>query len=142
MAALVPPFTEETARQKVKKAQDLWNTRDPEQVVKAYTSDCTWRNRDVFVKGHEDIKKFLTGKWQKELDYRLNKYLFSFNDNKIAVDFEYEFHDQNGQWWRAYGLEHWTFNEEGVMTNRNTSINDVKIDEKDRKFRWERETKQ
>eukprot|EP00026_Physarum_polycephalum_P020956 Phypoly_transcript_23876.p1 GENE.Phypoly_transcript_23876~~Phypoly_transcript_23876.p1 ORF type:complete len:137 (+),score=25.61 Phypoly_transcript_23876:100-510(+) len=132
-AKLVPPFTEETARQKVQRAEDMWNTRDPAKVALAYTEDCTWRNRDVFVKGRADIIKFLTGKWEKELDYKLKKTLFCFNGNRIAVDFQYEYHDAAGNWHRAYGLEHWIFNEEGIMVNRETSINEIDIKESERK---------
>ncbi len=133
---LIPPFTEETAYAKVKKAQDLWNTKDPSQVVLAYTHDCQWRNRDEIFEGHPAIVEFLTRKWQKELDYRLNKELFLFSDNKIAVQFEYEWHDRDEQWFRSYGLEHWVFDSNGKMTSRTASINDKKIGEPERRYRF------
>ena len=124
---LVPPFDAVTARVKVQRAEDLWNTRDPEKVILAYTEDCVWRNRDEFLQGHEVIKKFLTRKWQKELGYRLKKELFIFSDNKIAVQFEYQWHDDKGQNFRSYGLEHWEFAADGRMKKRTASINDLVI---------------
>jgi nuclear transport factor 2 (NTF2) superfamily protein len=135
----VPPFAEETARQKVKAAQDAWNTRDPERVSLAYTPDSWWRNRDEFFEGREEIVAFLRRKWSRELDYRLEKNLWCFTDNRIAVRFEYESHDEDGQWWRSHGNELWEFDENGLMRRRDASINDYKIDESERKFRWERQ---
>jgi len=135
----VPPFTEETARQKVKAAQDAWNTRDPERVALAYTKDSKWRNRDEFFEGREAIKEFLRRKWARELDYRLEKNLWCFTQNRIAVRFEYESHDAEGQWWRSHGNELWEFDENGLMRRRDASINDYKIGESERKFRWERQ---
>ncbi len=136
--APVPPFDEETARQKVKAAQDAWNTRDPEKVSLAYTPDSKWRNRDEFFEGREEIVAFLKRKWARELDYRLEKNLWCFTENRIAVRFEYESHDQEGQWWRSHGNELWEFDDEGYMRRRDASINDYKIEESERKFRWER----
>ena len=121
-----PPFTLETARQKVQMAEDLWNTRDPKRVAQAYTEDCAWRNRDEFIRGHAEIEAFLTRKWAKELDYKLKKELFLFSDDKIAVQFEYTWHDAVGQKFRSYGLEHWEFAQDGRMQKRTASINDVK----------------
>jgi nuclear transport factor 2 (NTF2) superfamily protein len=134
----VPPFTEETARQKVKMAQDAWNTRDPEKVALAYTPDSEWRNRDEFFEGREEIVAFLRRKWARELDYRLEKNLWCFTGNRIAVRFEYESHDASGQWWRSHGNELWEFDENGLMKRRDASINDYKIDESERRYRWER----
>jgi nuclear transport factor 2 (NTF2) superfamily protein len=134
----VPPFNEETARQKVQAAEDAWNTRDPEKVSLAYTVDSEWRNRDEFFVGREEIVAFLKRKWARELDYRLEKNLWCFTDNRIAVRFEYESHDQDGQWWRSHGNELWEFDENGLMKRRDASINDYKIDESERKFRWSR----
>jgi uncharacterized protein len=134
----VPPFDEESARQKVKAAEDAWNTRDPEKVSLAYTPDSVWRNRDEFFEGREEIVAFLKRKWARELDYRLQKNLWCFTENRIAVRFEYESHDQEGQWWRSHGNELWEFDDEGYMRRRDASINDYKIDESDRKFRWAR----
>jgi uncharacterized protein len=136
----LPPFTEETARQKVQLAEDAWNSRDPERVSLAYTVDTEWRNRSDFVNGRTAVVEFLRGKWQRELDYRLRKELWAFQGNRIAVRFEYEFHDASGQWWRAYGNENWEFDEFGLMRRRYASINDLKITEAERKFRWERST--
>jgi hypothetical protein len=136
----LPPFTEETARQKVQMAEDAWNSRDPERVSLAYTADTEWRNRDRFVNGRAAVVEFLRGKWERELDYRLRKELWAFQGNRIAVRFEYEFHDASGQWWRAYGNENWEFDEFGLMRRRYASINDLQIAEADRKFRWERAT--
>ena len=134
----LPPFTEETARQKVQLAEDAWNSRDPERVALAYTPDTEWRNRADFVKGRADVVTFLRRKWAKEHDYRLRKTLWAFTGNRIAVRFEYEFHDAAGQWWRAHGNENWEFDEHGYMRFRFASINDQPISESDRKFRWER----
>ncbi|MBD2395895.1 nuclear transport factor 2 family protein [Cyanobacterium aponinum FACHB-4101] len=133
-----PPFTLETAQQKVQMAEDAWNTRDPEKVVLAYTIDSQWRNRSEFLSGREEIKAFLYRKWAKELDYRLRKELWAFTDNRIAVRFEYEWHDESNQWYRSYGNEMWEFAENGLMQNRFASINDVLIKESERKFLWER----
>ncbi|PPQ80473.1 hypothetical protein CVT25_001786 [Psilocybe cyanescens] len=130
-----PPFTYETATVKVKAAQDLWNTRDPQKVKNGYTPDSVWRNRDKFFTGHEAIVAFLTDKWKIENGYRLRKELFSFTDNKIAVQFWYEYHDTSGQWYRAYGLEDWTFADNGLMKKRQMSANDVKIAEEGRWFK-------
>ncbi len=120
-----PPFTQESARQKVQMAEDLWNTRDPKKVVQAYTEDSIWRNRNEFLQGHAEIETFLTRKWAKELDYKLKKELFLFSDDKIAVQFEYVWHNASGQWFRSYGLEHWEFAADGRMKKRTASINDV-----------------
>ena len=133
MQPIRPPFTLETARAKVKAAQDAWNTRDPETVAKAYSSDCKWRNRDEFFEGHEAIKAFLRRKWAKELDYRLMKELWAFTDYRISVRFEYEWHDETGQWFRSHGNEHWEFNDEGLMIRRDASINDYPIAESERR---------
>jgi nuclear transport factor 2 (NTF2) superfamily protein len=136
---ILPPFTEETARAKVKAAEDAWNTRDPERVALAYTEDSQWRNRTEFFSGREEIIAFLRRKWARELDYRLRKELWAFTGNHISVRFEYESHDANGQWWRSHGNEHWEFDEEsGLMRRRDASINDYPIEESERKFRWER----
>ena len=135
----VPPFTAETARQKVQAAEDAWNTRDPERVALAYTPDSRWRNRDEFFEGRDAIVDFLRRKWSRELDYRLEKELWCFTDNRISVRFEYESRDRDGQWWRSHGNEHWEFDEEtGLMRRRDASINDIPIAESERKFRWER----
>ena len=130
----VPPFDEESARQKVKAAEDGWNTRDPEKVAQAYTEDSEWRNRDEFFKGREEIIAFLTRKWERELDYRLMKELWCYAGNRISVRFEYESHDQDGQWWRSHGNEHWEFDDEGYMRRREASINDVPIAEDERRL--------
>ncbi len=134
----LPPFTLETAIAKVQAAENAWNTRDPERVALAYTEDSEWRNRSEFLSGRDTIKEFLKRKWAKELDYRLKKELWCFMDNRIAVRFEYEWHDQDGLWYRAYGNENWEFAENGLMMRRFASINDLSIQESDRKFRWER----
>jgi uncharacterized protein len=134
----LPPFTLETAIAKVQAAENAWNTRDPERVAMAYTEDSEWRNRSEFVTGRPAIKEFLTRKWAKELDYRLRKELWCFMDNRIAVRFEYEWHDESGAWHRAYGNENWEFAENGLMMKRFASINDLAIEEADRKFHWER----
>lgn len=136
----VPPFTLETARQKVQAAEDAWNSRDPERVALAYTPDSEWRNRAEFFTGRDAIKAFLQRKWARELDYRLKKELWCFMDNRIGVRFEYEWHDDSGDWFRSYGNEMWEFAENGLMRRRFASINDVVIREADRKFRWARET--
>ena len=129
-----PPFTLETAIQKVQVAEDAWNTRDPERVSLAYTPDSQWRNRDLHVVGREEIVAFLTQKWQRELDYVLRKSLWSFDGNRIAVRFQYECHDADGLWYRSYGNELWEFTPEGLMARREASINDVKIDESERRL--------
>jgi nuclear transport factor 2 (NTF2) superfamily protein len=134
----LPPFTAETARQKVQAAEDAWNSRDPVRVSLAYTEDTEWRNRSAFINGRAEVVDFLTAKWAKEHDYRLKKELWAFTDNRIAVRFEYEWHDAAGQWWRSYGNENWEFTAEGYMARRFASINDVPIAEADRKFRWPR----
>jgi uncharacterized protein len=134
----LPPFTLETALQKVQAAEDAWNTRDPERVALAYTLDSEWRNRTEFFSGRVAIKAFLQGKWQKEHEYRLKKELWCFMDNKIAVRFEYEWHDQTGQWFRAYGNENWEFADSGLMQRRYASINELAITASERKFLWER----
>jgi uncharacterized protein (TIGR02246 family) len=130
----VPPFTEETARQKVQAAEDAWNTRDPERVAAAYTEDSQWRNRDEFVSGRPAIVAFLAGKWERELDYALRKDLWAFTDDRIAVRFQYECRDAAGQWWRSYGNELWEFDAEGSMRRREASINDRRIEEADRRI--------
>ncbi len=131
----IPPFNFETATEKVQFAENAWNTKDPEKVSLAYTVDTEWRNRTEFLNGREEVKAFLTKKWEKELDYKLKKELWSFTDNKIGVRFEYEWHDANGQWYRSYGNEMWEFDEKGYMQKRFASINDLAIDEADRKLR-------
>jgi uncharacterized protein len=130
----LPPFTEETARQKVQAAEDAWNTCDPERVAGAYTVDSVWRNRDQFVTGRDEIVVFLTAKWERELDYALRKSLWTFAGNRIAVRFQYESHDASGQWWRSYGNENWEFDEHGLMRRREASINDLRIEESDRRI--------
>jgi uncharacterized protein len=131
----LPPFTLETAKLKVQAAEDAWNTRDPQKVALAYTEDSQWRNRAEFLSGREEIEAFLNRKWAKELDYRLKKELWSFNDNRISVGFEYEWHDDADRWYRSYGNEQWEFAESGLMMRREASINDVAIEESARKFR-------
>jgi len=133
---LVPPFTEETAIVKVRKAEDLWNTRNPQQVALAYTTDSKWRNRSEFATGREEIVGLLTRKWNRELEYRLIKELWAFGGDRIAVRFAYECHDDSGQWYRSYGNENWEFNAEGIMHHRYACINDLPIKESDRLFRW------
>ena len=130
-----PPFTAETARAKVQAAEDAWNTRDPDRVARAYTEDSQWRNRGEFFTGRAAIKAFLERKWAKELDYRLKKELWAFADDRIAVRFEYEWHDARGQWWRSYGNEMWAFAPDGLMRERYASINDIAIAEADRRHR-------
>lgn len=132
----LPPFTVETAAQKVRMAEDAWNTRDPERVSLAYTPDSRWRNRSDFLTGRAEIVTFLTAKWRRELDYRLIKEPWGLNDNRIAVRFQYEWHDADGAWYRSYGNEQWEFDAEGLMRRREASINDVAIAESDRRFLW------
>ena len=134
----LPPFTIETAKAKIQAAENAWNTRDPDRVALAYTEDSEWRNRHEFVNGRDEIRGFLKRKWAKELDYRLRKELWCFMENRIAVRFEYEYHDESGSWYRAYGNENWEFAENGLMMRRFASINELAIQECDRKFRWER----
>ncbi|MFE2944111.1 nuclear transport factor 2 family protein [Streptomyces sp. NPDC059255] len=129
-----PPFTRETALRKVQAAEDAWNTRDPHRVALAYTPDSVWRNRDTFVSGREEIVAFLTRKWEREQDYALRKSLWAFDGNRIAVRFQYEWHDGEGRWWRSYGNELWEFDEHGLMRRREASINDVAITEADRRI--------
>jgi hypothetical protein len=131
----LPPFTEETARQKVQAAEDAWNSRDPERVALAYTEDTEWRNRAEFVTGRAQVVEFLRRKWNRELDYRLKKELWAFGGNRIAVRFEYEWHDGDGQWYRSYGNELWAFDDEGLMSQRFASINDAPIAEQERRIR-------
>jgi uncharacterized protein len=133
---LIPPFTLETATEKVRKAEDAWNSRDPQKVSLVYTPQSAWRNRAEFFTGREEIVRFLTRKWNRELDYRLIKEIFAFGEARIAVRFAYEFHDDSGQWFRAYGNENWEFDAEGLMHHRYASINDLPIKESDRKFHW------
>ena len=130
-----PPFTSETAAQKVQLAEDAWNTRNPEKVALAYTPDTEWRNRSEFLNGRQQVIQFLTRKWQHELDYKLKKELWAFTGHRIAVRFEYEFHDASGQWYRAYGNENWEFDDNGLMKKRYASINDLAIREEDRRLR-------
>jgi uncharacterized protein len=132
----LPPFNEESAAQKVRLAEDGWNTRNPEKVSLAYTVDSRWRNRIEFADGREQIVALLTRKWSNELDYRLIKELWAFGGNRIAVRFAYEYHDAAGAWFRAYGNENWEFDEQGLMAARHASINDLPIPEAERKFRW------
>lgn len=131
----LPPFTLETALQKVQAAEDAWNTRDPEIVCNAYSIDTEWRNRTEFLNGRETVKEFLKRKWEKELDYRLKKELWGFRENRIAVRFEYEWRDDSGNWFRSYGNENWEFDENGYMKKRFASINDLPINEEDRKLK-------
>jgi nuclear transport factor 2 (NTF2) superfamily protein len=129
-----PPFTRETARQKVQAAEDAWNTRDPQKVSLAYTEDSVWRNRDTFVTGRDEIVKLLTRKWNREREYALRKELWAFDGNRIAVRFQYESLDITGQWWRSYGNEMWEFADDGLMARREASINDVAIEEHERRI--------
>ncbi len=129
-----PPFNLHAAMQKVQAAEDAWNTRDPQLVSLAYTPDSVWRNRDRFIIGREQIVEFLTAKWQRELDYALRKSLWDFHGNRIAVRFQYECHDAGGQWWRSYGNELWEFADNGLMRRREASINDIPIDESERRY--------
>ena len=130
----LPPFDEDSARAKVQAAEDGWNTRDPHKVAAAYTPDSVWRNRDTFLQGTAQIVEFLTGKWQREQDYALRKDLWTFGGNRIAVRFQYEWHDAGGQWWRSYGNENWEFAADGRMSRREASINDVPIGAEDRRI--------
>lgn len=132
----LPPFTAETAAQKVRAAEDGWNSRDPQRVSLAYSPDSVWRNRSTFVRGRERIVGFLSGKWQREQEYRLIKELWAFTGNRIAVRFAYEWHDDSGNWFRSYGNENWAFDEQGLMYERHASINDLPIREDQRLFRW------
>jgi nuclear transport factor 2 (NTF2) superfamily protein len=132
----LPPFSNASATLKVRLAEDGWNTQDPARVALAYTPDSRWRNRSQFVQGRAAIEEFLRLKWQRELDYRLTKELWAFTDNRIAVRFAYEWHDEGGQWYRSYGNENWEFNEEGLMHTRIASINDLAIAPEERKFHW------
>jgi len=132
----LPPFTEASAQEKVRLAEDGWNSRSPDQVVMAYTEDCVWRNRAEFLTGREQIHAFLTRKWARELDYRLVKELWAWQGDRIAVRFAYEYHDDSAQWYRAYGNENWAFSDQGLMTRRIASINEHPISEPDRKFHW------
>jgi uncharacterized protein len=132
----LPPFTAETAAQKARMAEDAWNSRDPDKVSLAYTEDSVWRNRAEFIKGRGEIVEFLTRKWARELDYRLIKEVWTWNENRIAVRFAYEWRDDSGQWFRSYGNENWEFDEAGLMRQRVASINDLPIRADDRKFHW------
>jgi uncharacterized protein len=133
-----PPFTRETAIQKIRAAEDAWNSCKPERVSLAYTVDSKWRNRSEFINGRVEIVEFLTRKWNRELDYRLIKELWAFTENRIAVRFAYEWHDDSGSWYRSYGNENWEFDENGLMRVRHASINDLPIKESDRKYHWDR----
>lgn len=133
----LPPFTRETATLKIRAAEDAWNSRDPERCAKAYTGNSRWRNRSRFLTGTAEIVDFLTEKWEREHDYRLIKELWAFTDDRIAVRFAYEWRSDAGQWFRAYGNENWLFDTEGLMAERHASINDVAIEESERKFRWD-----
>jgi len=130
----LPPFSKETALQKIKKAEDAWNSKDPIRISNAYTVDTEWRNRDQFLNGRAEVQDFLAEKWKNELDYKLKKELWTFNNNRIAVRFEYEYRNKNGQWYRAYGNENWEFDENGLMRKRFASINDLKIEETERRL--------
>jgi nuclear transport factor 2 (NTF2) superfamily protein len=132
----LPPFTAETAARKARMAEDAWNSRDPARVALAYTEDSRWRNRAEFFSGRAMIEQFLQRKWQRELDYRLIKEVWAFTENRIAVRFAYEWHDDSGQWYRSHGNEQWEFDSDGLMQRREASINDVRINEADRKFHW------
>lgn len=131
-----PPFTAETAIQKIRSAEDAWNSRNPASVAQAYTPDSAWRNRSEFLQGRDEIEAFLTRKWQQEIDYRLIKELWAFTENRIAVRFAYEWHDADGQWFRSYGNENWEFADNGLMAVRRASINDLPIAENERMLRW------
>lgn len=137
----LPPFTQETAIQKVRMAEDAWNSCDPERVALGYTEDSQWRNRAEFPRGRMEIVQFLKRKWARELDYRLIKELWAFRDNRIAVRFAYEWHDDAGNWFRSYGNENWEFDAEGLMRLRYASINDLPIKESDRRYYWDRRTR-
>lgn len=132
----LPPFSAETAATKVRLAEDAWNSRDPQRVSLAYTPNSVWRNRAEFVTGREEIVRFLTRKWNRELDYRLIKELWAYTENRIAVRFAYEWHDDSGNWYRSYGNENWEFNEQGFMHRRIASINDLRISPEERKYDW------
>ena len=132
----LPPFTAETAAQKARMAEDAWNSRDPARVALAYTENSRWRNRAEFFEGRAAIEAFLSRKWQRELDYRLIKEVWAFTENRIAVRFAYEWHDDSGNWYRSHGNEQWEFDAHGLMQRREASINDVRIAESERKFRW------
>jgi nuclear transport factor 2 (NTF2) superfamily protein len=132
----LPPFTIETAALKVRMAEDAWNSRDPARVIQVYTEDTRWRNRAEFPVGHEEVRRFLERKWNREIEYRLIKELWAFTGHRIAVRFAYEWHDDSGQWFRSYGNENWEFNNEGLMQRRYASINDLPISGDDRKFFW------
>lgn len=132
----LPPFNKETAIQKARMAEDAWNSRDPHKVSLAYTEDSYWRNRSEFIVGRDEIKAFLQRKWAKENGYRLIKEVWAWHNNRIAVRFQYEWHDESGNWYRAYGNENWEFSEQGLMCRREASINDVAIADQDRKFLW------
>ncbi|RTL72461.1 MAG: nuclear transport factor 2 family protein [Hyphomicrobiales bacterium] len=132
----LPPFDAATAAQKARAAEDAWNTRDPARVALAYTEDTVWRNRAEFLRGRDEVVAFLTRKWRRELDYRLIKEVWAFTDNRIAVRFAYEWHDDSGSWFRSYGNENWEFDSNGLMRIRRASINDLPISEAERKFRW------
>jgi uncharacterized protein len=134
----LPPFTEQAARQKVQAAEDAWNSRDPHRVALAYTEDSVWRNRDEFLTGRAEIEAFLQRKWAKELDYALRKDLWAFTEDRIGVRFQYEWHDADGQWWRSYGNELWEFDAHGYMRRREASINDVRIEESQRRIHGRR----
>ncbi|AXT21206.1 DUF1348 family protein [Flavobacteriaceae bacterium AU392] len=129
-----PPFTLETAKQKIQGAEDAWNSKDYKKVSMAYTIDTEWRNRNLFINGREEVRAFLKDKWENELNYKLKKELWAYQDNRIAVRFEYEYHNKEGQWFRAYGNENWEFDENGLMKKRYASINDLAIDKSDRKL--------
>lgn len=135
-AVIAPPFTLVSALQKVRLAEDAWNSRDPKRVAQSYSEDSVWRNRSQFITGRDSIRRFLAGKWERELDYRLVKDLWAFSDDRIAVRFQYEWHDAAGQWRRSYGNELWEFDDNGLMRRREASINDVLIEESERKFLW------
>lgn len=135
----LPPFTEQSARQKVQAAEDAWNSCDPDRVALAYTEDSVWRNRDEFFQGRDAIRDFLRRKWSREQDYRLKKELWCFTDNRISVRFEYESRDPAGQWWRSHGNEHWEFDENGLMRRRDASINDYRIEATERRIQREQE---
>jgi nuclear transport factor 2 (NTF2) superfamily protein len=138
MTAIAPPFTEETAQLKMQAAEDAWNSRDPERVALSYSEDSEWRNRSEHLKGRDEIKAFLRRKWSRELEYRLKKTLWGFRGNRMAVTFEYEWHDDSGQWFRSYGSELWEFDDTGLMRRRIASINDAPIAESDRRLRFRR----
>ncbi|PRY12599.1 DUF1348 family protein [Kineococcus rhizosphaerae] len=133
----LPPFTADSAAAKARAAEDAWNSRDPERISLAYSEDSWWRNRSTFLQGRAAIVEFLAGKWERELDYRLVKEVWAHTDDVIAVRFAYEYHDADGRWFRAYGNENWRFDGDGLMTHRHASINDVAIEESERKFHWD-----